>query len=411
VVDYLDELELGGSMSASYIEGKSWKIFLGMLLSLSLSFAACSKVQGPSEEGSKGVVEAPPVDPCEQPENLNNILCQWVATEIKTGGETSALQYDDKGRITQMAIHDDKGQTEMMGTLTYNDQGLWKAVSNTQPDPPDSKNFTEIDTATYTYDTQTGLIKNIVTDRTKNGAPNGRTEVVYTTMPNGVDLGILTVEKDSSLQPIKQHTKIITKDPTSGKVLSVDEKEAPPTMGAPPEDWSITKFHYYPDTGRLERMERSEQNCLAKSCMDPANNALLLANIAPTKVMVYEFSHDDNDRISGTTTTSDGEVDSSSTPPKIKSNPGDPPVPDSTNVCEVKYEIQTQAKIARVHPVTFFMMTLGGMGFDVGFNERDIFTSISCNTTGQSSSENTSFKWARLWQVIPGGQPPGGSNP
>jgi hypothetical protein len=328
-----------------------------------------------------------------------------VASEYKNSTGVSLLQYDDQGRINGMEMRDNNDKTTMKGTLTYNEYGLATTVSNSLPDPPDSQNFTEVDTTTYKYD-QTGAIQQVVSDKTNKGKPNGQSVSNYLTLPNG-DLGITMVDFDSNQQPVKQRLKLITKDAT-GRVTMMDEKVLPPAMGSPPDDWSITKFYYDTDTEHLIKMERSDQNCLVRTCLDPATNTVL-ANIDPTGIQIFTFNYDAQGRRSGAITTGEGEIDYSHKPPTVKSNPGDPPDPDVTQTCELHYEIQTQAKILGEHPLDFFMATLGQVGFDPGFSNLDMFTSMTCSVSPSTSasSGDFSFKWVRFWETQPEGKPPG----
>jgi hypothetical protein len=396
-------------MSASYIEGKSWKIFLGILLGLSLNFAACSKVQGPSEEGSKGVVEAPPVDPCEQPENLNNILCQWVATEMNIPGSKWSIDYDSGGKPTRFTAHDASGNKTTITDVVYNKDGLSNMMSYSNPSPAPSGNFIEISTQTHFYNSD-GSISKIEADRKTNGVVDSTSESIFDYTTPG-KTKVTVTETGGTLNPntTGKNFKTITKD--NGKLKFLDEKRE--TFSGNQfnvVDLESGSFEYDTKTGRLLSMVQKSQDCSLKTCTgnnkDP--NIATLDPIDPTLVMTSTMTYDDQNRAISFTQTTDGDT----TPTHIV-----PPdnIPDSTYACDLKYEIQSQDDIAFKHPIMNIIDSSGltGLGLDI-FSIKDLFSTFACTSTagGQSSPpENITFKWMRLWEVLPGGQPPGGSNP
>ena len=96
------------------------KRFLITILTLGLSIAACTQGQGPAETPDKvtvaGADAPPPEDVCEKPENLENILCQWVMTEMEMGQGTDKVTYkylfDPEGRFVQITALDSQGHRQ-----------------------------------------------------------------------------------------------------------------------------------------------------------------------------------------------------------------------------------------------------------------------------------------------------------
>jgi hypothetical protein len=411
-VDYLNEWQSGGFMSASYIQSKSWKIFLGILLSLSLNFAACSKMQGPSEEGSKGVVEAPPVDPCEQQENVNNILCQWVATEMTSSGSKMSLDYDSEGRPSRFITYDASGNKTNVADLVYSNYGLSNSTSFSQPTPAPSGNFTVINTQSNFYNAD-GSINKIEAERKTNGVVDSTSKKLFDYNTLG-KVNITDAETGGTPNPNTTggYLQIITKD-SNGKIKSIDTKRETFSNNVNQvTSLESMNFDYDAKTGRLTTMVNKTQDCSKSTCssnnLDP--NKATLDPIVPTQVMTSTMFYDDQNRAISFTQINDG--DTSKTP--IVPPDG---TPDSTQTCDLKYEIQTQANIAFKHPIMNFIDASGGLtglGFEL-FSIKDLFSTFSCNTTvgGQTTNQGNAmtFKWVRFWQVLPGGQPPGGSNP
>ena len=76
-------------------------------------------------------------------------------------------------------------------------------------------------------------------------------------------------------------------------------------------------------------------------------------------------------------------------------------------MCQMTYEVETQGKIiGGQHPLEFYMNSFSPVFVTYGLNDRDIFATYNCKQ-GNMVMADYKFKWARLWQVLPGGQPPG----
>jgi YD repeat-containing protein len=396
-------------MRASYMLGKSWKIFLGILLSLNLSFAACSKMQGPSEESGKGVVEAPPVDPCEQPENLNNILCQWVATEANSSGSKMTLDYDSAGRPTRFTTYDGSGNKTDLTELLYNNSGLTNRTSYSQPTPLPSGNFSVIDTQTNDYNSD-GTLDKIEILHKING-------ILDTTTTDSFDYHVpgkvfITIKYNDGGGNFKSGSfMIVTKD-NGDKVKLLEAKSYDNAFNVTNvSNMSLTRNS---KTGRLSDTVNTSQYCKINQCTgnNASGNNTTIDPIDPTKATLVETGHldfDDQDRMIGFTQSTDG--DQNSNPPVPPDNK-----PDYTMKCALGYEIQSQDNIAFKHPIMNLMDATGyfGFGFDI-FTVKDLFSTFSWTTEipgkPTPSPSVQTLKWMRVWQAIPGGQPPGGSNP
>ena len=114
------------------------------------------------------------------------------------------------------------------------------------------------------------------------------------------------------------------------------------------------------------------------------------ADLVPTNSSIVTAHYDDQGRMASFTT--------------------DETYNNQTNsqVCELKYEMQSKVKIAGKHPLEVFITNLGMAGFEIGFNERDLFSNFSCKS-GSNMSTNIDFKWVRLGEALPEGKPPGAS--
>jgi hypothetical protein len=403
-------------MRASYMLGKSWKIFLGILLSLSLSFAACSKMQGPSEESGKGVVEAPPVDPCEQPENLNNVLCQWVAAEMDmqyagpgAGQMKMLFEYDPngEGRPSRITSLDSSGNKASVIDLLYNNFGISIRTTYSNPHTPGHDDFTKIETQTFNYNSD-GTLDKIETIDKENGIVQSTTDYSFDYSTPG-KVNITEQDKDSLSVVSGGSFQILTKD-NNGKIKSMSTK----TINSTPQVTSVTimTLDYDTKSGRLSKMVGTAQDCLKLACIGnnmDKNTATVDPITTPTQVQTIDLTFDDQSRGIKYISSYDGD------PSKSPIVPPDG-TPDSIQEFDMKYEIQSQANIAYKNPIMNLIEVTGGAvmsGLDL-FSVKDLFSSASSSTiTGSQSTSSTAmtFKWMRFWQVIPGGQAPGGSNP
>lgn len=381
-------------------ENKKTKILLGFLLTLALAIGSCTQGKD-GEQAGEGVdftTEAPSVNNCEKPENLNNILCHWVATKMTTKAINFELQYDEQGRIEHMAGKDPNGHTIMKGDLTYNQYGLWQFVSYSNPNPPDSENYTQVETRTTYYNPQ-GKVEDVISETKVNGSYDSGYVMEFSN--NGLE--VETTHLDNNQNNTNKETRITTLDPQTGKIKTVEEKEVD-TQSGDDLKWTFREFEYVPDTGRLWKMTAKHQNCRVKACGGMADPA----QMDPTNIEVVELKYDEEGRLKDWIQTSEGELNYSVNPPTILSDVGDPPVPDKTASCVLSYDIETKAPIAKEHPIQFLMSSLGQSGFDLLFNEKDIFSKYTCPTSlSNQPGLDMEIHWVRLWEALPEGKEPG----
>lgn len=361
-------------------------------------FSACTQGQGPEGKVTTAGAEAAP-DVCEKPENLDNVLCQWVASELKMAsptGEIANLQifYDETGSPYRITGTDGQGKKTIMN-FSYNDYGLWKVVTYSEPDPPESENFTKEKTQTTNYNSD-GSIQTRISEVKVNGQPQSSEEKYYFYVVPNV---IATVFKDGAGNPTSGMQELINKDPNSGKVSSIEETKGP-VVGmsiTSREHWSISNFGYDFDTGLLRRIEKDSQNCLVPN--RPCGQTL-----DPNVITIEDISYDDQGRPSKFHMSTEGEVDSNN---QIVSLPHDPPDPDQESECDFKYELQTQAKLAKMNPLGIFLMLVPMPGWNLNFNDQSLFTQFSCGPVGASEPQMVMTPhWVRLWEALPEGQPP-----
>lgn len=386
------------------------RIGFSALFILSLAFSACTQGQGPGQPdkvtvaGTEGAPAPTPVDVCEKPENLDNILCQWVATKMSypdssAKKEQADLFYDSEGRLIRIDVKEGD-KAGMLALFTYNEFGLWKVDLYSEADPA-TGNFTKQQTRTTTYNLQTKEIKDVIDETRKNGTLQTIEEHIYASSP----LGILTVKKDVSvdptMNPIGVEIKYITKDSNTNQITQISEYDALPQMGAPPLMWKVTDYSYNAQ-GRLEKTEEKTQDCQITPCSaypNPVNT--------PHAIDTSEFEFDSQNRLLQNTQTSQGAFDFQTH--AILTPVTDPVDPSKIQVCDATYEIQTEAKIAGKHPIDYLIGGFETTGFGNLFGDRDIFTTFGCHASNQPMNpDNTAqVKWVRLWEALPEGKPPG----
>jgi hypothetical protein len=125
------------------------------------------------------------------------------------------------------------------------------------------------------------------------------------------------------------------------------------------------------------------QNCAVTPCV-------FGGTFSPTDISETEFFHDDQGRETGY---------------KITITQGS----GGDYNCEMTYELDTRAKIAGIHPLEYMLNTFAPVPINLGVDDRDIFSSWDCTLGGQPF-QDVDFKWVRLWEALPEGQPPGGAD-
>jgi hypothetical protein len=306
------------------------------------------------------------------------------------------IVYDPEGRIRQTISRDAAGTTYAVSDFTYNDYGLWKYQNYSDPVPPDSGNFTKEEERTYHYDTATGALLQIYIERKENGLVKFKT--YHTVTP---PLGVWIADLDGNNVYIQDIIQTFTKDPANGDITSISEVIAPDPNAAL-QNWNVTNLTYNFQSGRLETITTNTQDCAVVPA-SPCARSPTPPNV-PHNIGVLEFKFDDQGRIAKMITTSEGEIQNHVS----TSMPGVDPVPDQTSECIMSYEINTQAKIAGKHLFEVVMTDLGRKSFKNVFNERDLFSTISCGAGGSvPTNPSVTFKWVRLWEALPEGKQPG----
>jgi hypothetical protein len=359
---------------------------------LNLGFTACTQGQGPTGEAPQGAPKVtlagadttPPVDVCENPENLDNILCQWVAQEMEVndsaGKRTYQMSYDSEARIIQLITVGQGGHHDNITTLTYNDNSLLGWMLYSDADPPESEYYTTVTSGSYFYNDH-GLLEKKTSDLKKGGATQTSTRWTFTyPQPNKVENYAITEDGAHTVTGIIYET--ITKDSASGKLLTDEVKySTDPRLYGAIDTWAVQTYQYNTQTGRLDKITYQSQDCKTTACV-------FTSPIVSAVHMETRFSYDGKGRFKGFTAYDSGGIPNKS--------------------CETSYEIQTQGKMAGPHPQDFILNVFFPTQFSLDLNDRDIFSTWNCETGGQPSEENK-FKWVRLWQALPEGKPPGGS--
>ena len=363
-------------------------------LSLMFCFASCTKGQD-SDPGTEGTITAggseAQEDVCEKPENLDNILCQWVASEmtVSFGPQTAQMlfTYDEKGRLTEFS-GTQGGMNMGVFTVRYNENGLWKTYNYSAPNPPESKDWTIEEITTYNYNDEGKLesVNGVTNDG--NGVRQKSSNTIYQYFPQQNLRTENTSELDQSYNTTYSTNKTIHTDPNSGNTDWIEIKEGIPGMfGGTLKHWTKNEYQYYPQLGRMMVWYKESQMCEVLPCG---------ADLQPTQAAQYTYEYDNLGRMKALTVETDGDPWANPVVPVDGTY-------EEKYTCEITYEIQTQAEIAGKHPLKNFADIQNMTSFDLGYNTKDIFSSLSC--------QNTSFslKWVRLWEALPGGQPPGGA--
>lgn len=356
-------------------------------LTLVFCFASCTKGQdtdlGTEGNITTGGTEAEAEDVCEKPENLDNILCQWVATEMDPGYGKMTLQYNSQGRVILAEGYDLDGVKLSTTSLVYNDYGVWKISLHQDPNPPGSQNYQSEQRVDFEYYEGSGRVKSKKMERYSGGSKQSSMEWQYSDLQSNNTVSGVFGQKDGAGNLQQLGVTLITYDPGTGKIKSVDRRLSDGNTMNNPASWTQDSYHYDSQTGRLNLMISKTQNCAVTPCS-------FGGTFSPTDSYETEFFHDDQGRETGY---------------EAKTTKGNKP--DTT--CEMTYEIETQAKIAGIHPLEFMINTFAPIPLNLGVNDRDIFSSWDCSLAGQPLQE-IDFKWVRLWEALPEGQPPGGAD-
>jgi hypothetical protein len=403
----------------AFILNRYLKNIFPALLVLCLGFTACTQGQQGANEGNGKVVgggsEASPQGPstpqgtaaaggsedvCEKPENVNDILCQWVAPEFKieVGGKlvsTVKVEYDQEGWPTRLMTYDD--QNNMIGVMAffYNDFGVSKTLYLVTPDPVGSKNFTTDENTTYSYNSD-GTLHSIHAVINIKGALDSSLDTTFQYFPQSSQMMSSEVWKDATNTTTRACNKTNQRDFTTGFIQSTDEKcGLPGMMGGSLETWSITTNTPDPNTGRLKSSNEKRQDCLVPG--QPCGTTLV-----PTSITNYEVIFDAEERTLQYLGNTDGAVDLQTH--AIITPVGQPP--SSSEECDFTYDLKTQAKVAKKNPLGLYLMVAPMEGMNITFGDRDYFATFLCKF-GNVTQMVMTPKWVRLWEVLPLGKPPG----
>lgn len=361
------------------------------ILLLATGMAACTQGPGTKEAPDKVTVAGgetpteggPTEDVCEKEENLNNILCKWVATEIQIQYPNyTAIQkygYDSEGRIERMTGTDQNGAKHGVGTLVYNDKGVQVIQYFSEPNPPGTEQWTSEWKINFEYYDQPGRVKSKIVEIKKNGVKQSSYQSGYTPLQGNI-VDSVTAMYGPSSTPVGIAYERATYDPVTLKVQSTDKKNYGANLSSP-TSWEQFTFQYDTGTGRLDKLITKTQDCT----VNPCNN--FQGPFNPSHISDLDFHFDDKGRETGYTWEDiHGGTEEGS--------------------CEMSYDFETKAKIVNIHPLEFMINTFAPIVITLGVNDQDIFSSWVCSRGGQVEND-ARFKWARLWEVLPGGRPPG----
>lgn len=405
----------GGTMPVNHFQ-KTWG-FLPVFIFLILFFTSCTQGQqgpgsreGVSTEGTetiRGGTEAlPGAGSCDTPENANNVLCQWVATElVGKQGDTPIrkvlIAYYDTGWPKEVTDIDQNGNKKSIHQIYYdNNLVLEKTVAQESPDPG-TDNFTRVVTKIIKYNPN-GSIDKVTTEKKDNtGTQLFRTTEASYSYPSNSQMDVATnIMDDPGVVTSKSHSTTL-KDPSSGKINSIETKveSSNGSGGFILETWYLDSYTYDPN-GRIDKLAKSKQECSSSLISGGCQSS-----IQATELKTYDYDYDGQGRVSQFTASSDGD----SYNPSIG-------VPDNqieTSLAfAMNYDPALPGKIARQHPLEILLTVDPESPFGQGFNDRDLFSSFSGQMAGAGIPANypsltMTVKWSRLWEVLPGGRPPG----
>jgi hypothetical protein len=371
-----------------------------ILMTFCLGFTACTQGQGPGEPAKVTTAGAQaPVDTCENPENINNSLCQWVVKEIGSSSPTSdqtkiVFTYDDQGRISQLAAFDKEGKKDSYADFTYDHLGYSKVEFFSEPNPKGSENFSQKMTKTVLHNPQDGSIASInwVAGTLSNGQFTEVSSRVSTFVYSGSKLTVTTIYYDAQKKITNATVSEVQKD-GEGRIESIIGKEGDwnGTVIDPLNTWVVEKVSYTA-TGRLDKWEKQIEYCSTPAGCDTT------AAIVPNEIDMNGYTYDDQDRMTRFFQTKDGGYNS--TPDNSI---------DGSNEFDFSYDSSKKEKIAGEHPFSIiFGVQVQPYFGEYGFNNLDIFSTLIGQENGQPSKDGpVHFDWVRLWEVLPEGKAPG----
>lgn len=373
-----------------------FKKFLSLPL-LCLAFGCGgSGTQGTAEAPADSASKASTAEFCERSENLDNVLCKWVATEFTveypSGGAKMGIVSDSAGRLAKMLGYmnpkDLKNPTSVV-TRAYEGDNIRFQEGLSNPDPNDPSKFLDTTTTTYSYNSD-GKIEKSTEEYKSKGVLSSTytTEYFYGGNAKGFDVFSVETGKDSTGAVTSLMNHGFQKDKATGRTLVHETKRLDPGNSTV-NNWTIDTFSYDPVTGRLKSYVSQDQDCLKAACV---------SSIVPQTIKTTRIFHDDAGRAIKILSEDDGDI-KSNTPPNG--------VVDSTYACEFEYGNASAAPYAYLHPLMSFASLGVPTGFEDAFTVKDTFTVFKCPGTQPNSNMTMTFVQKRLWEALGVANPAG----